>query len=312
MGSLDLARRLRYLLKRHPFFYRFRYALITELDGVDFEAAPPDGRESQTNVPREFSDAVSRMDLAGDDGFDDAKQIAFDLSRGHRRGPGLGARSVKTLQQIYAGAVGGVCSDYTQVFLGLCRAAGVAAREWGLCAAFESHVLGHAFAEVYSRRHGKWIFLDPFYSVYAVRRDGSSPLAVTEIVDLVSAGAAGEVAIEIIDDEGKPGVKRDNYLQRYFNPGHAFFLLTHNDVFRQDPFLRWTGIVPLPILHMVMLLSGNYQRFHVYTNGRNRDAMKGRIGELKSWLVRCVILPATILALFAIAAIVLLLMNGTQ
>lgn len=307
MGSLDLARRLRYLLKRHPFFYRFRYALITELGGVDFEAGPQDGRESQANVPREFSDAVSRMNLAGNDGFDDAKKIAFDLSHGHHRGPGLGGRSVKTLRHIYESRVGGVCSDYTQVFLGLCQAAGVAAREWGLCASFESHVLGHAFAEIYSERYAKWVFLDPFFSVYAVRRQDSCPLAVTEVIDLVAAGDSDGIVMEIIDAQGRPGKKRDAYLERYFNPDHAFFLLTNNDIFRQDFHLRWAVVVPLPVLHMVMLLSGDYQRFHVFTDTRNKDDMARRVNDLRSWKLRTVVVMLAILALLILASLVLLL-----
>lgn len=303
MAGLELARRLGYLLKRHPFWYRFRYALITELAGVEF-GAPPIGDVAKDRVPGELTAIVSRLDLSGDE-FDDARRIAFDLSHGHHRGPGLGTSTVKTLTHIYGGKRGGVCSDYTQVFLGLCRAAGIAAREWGLCARFESHVLGHALAEIFSGRHGKWVFIDPLFSVWASRRGASAPLAVTEMVDLVSAGRPADIVIELIDAEGKPGEKRNTYVERYFNPDHAFFLLTNNDVFKQDTYLRWAKLVPLPIVHAVMLLSGDYQRFHVYVNAHNKDAMARRIEELNSWL-RSVSVALAALALVILAAAVAL------
>ena len=285
MGAI--IERLRFLVRRHPLLYRFRYALITRLgDGFDDE---PPASDQAAGAPPAYADVVERLDLEGANRFDDAKRIAFDVSRGHLRGSGLGLTSVATLERIYGGQRVGVCSDYTQVFLGLCQTAGIAAREWGLCSSFEHSALGHVVAEVYCDRADKWIFLDPLYSLYAMRAGEDVPLSVTEIVDLVCAGRAGEIATRLIDPDGKPGAKRDSYVDRYFQPHHAFFLLINNDVFGQDRFLRWVGVLPPAAVHMAMIVAGSYQQYRVYTNATNREEMAARVGRLKGWLRRVTI-----------------------
>ena len=291
--------KLRFLLRRHPLLYRFRYALITRLGDRCFDAVPP-AAGTITRPPDEYHAAVRRLDLTGDDGFDDARKIAFDLSRGHRRGPGLGLTSTEALEHIYSGRRGGVCSDYTQVFLGLCLAGGVRAREWGLCASFERSTLGHTLAEVYCHRHEKWAFLDPLYSIYATRPGDDVPLSVTEMVDLVCAGRADDVAIHLIDPDGKPGAKRDHYVDRYFQPDHAFFLLVENDVFGQDAFLKWVGVLPPSIVHLAMIVAGRYQKYRVYANATNRTDMSARIDRLRAWRRRLTL--STLGALAAAAA----------
>jgi len=302
MNRFDLARGIRYLVTRQPFLYRLRYALITELGGVDFSGSPEPAGDAASGIPREYLATVARLELAGDGDFDDARTIAFDLSRGHRRGPGIGRASVEALERIYSGRAHGVCSDYTQVFLGLCRAAGVAAREWGLCSRFDQHGIGHAVAEIYSPSRGRWIFLDPLFSIYAVGTD-DVPLAVVDMIDLATAGRAERIAIRLIDPEGKPGAKRDAYVARYFDPGHAFFLLSRNEVFAQDPFLAWVRAVPPPVVHLAMILAGRYQRFQVYTNAHNQGAMAERMAALRAWFRRILILLAIFFILGTIVGV---------
>ena len=298
MSGEGVIGKVSFWIRRHPSSYRIRYALITRLGGDEFSAPPAtsSGGSSTADIPPAFQEAVSRLDLDADPDFADARKLAFDLSRGHRRGPGLGTTSTSALRKIYSGARAGVCSDYTQVFLGLCRAAGVAVREWGMCASFSRSILGHSFAEVYSRKHAKWIFLDPMFSIYAVDA-ARGPLSVAEIVDLIGAGSRDSIETRVIDADGYPGERRRTYFDRYFNSDHAFFLLSNNDVFRQDRFLRWIHVVPLPLLHFLMILAGSYQRFHVYTNPQNVRLMTRRVEELRRWFRRSVIMPLVALAL---------------
>lgn len=301
----SLAQRLRYFAKRLPVFYRVRYALITELGGCDF-ARPPASRMGSLrgHVPRDFMKKVSELKLAGDGRLDDVKKIAFDLSRGHLRGPGLGYHSVETLKRIYSEKAG-VCSDYSQVFLGLCEAAGIKAREWGVCAGFEGRGVGHTFNEVYSEQFSKWVFLDPLFSIYAIRRSDGVPLAATELIDLATGGQVESFELKIIEPDWPNRAKREAYAERYLQPGHIFFLLGNNEVFKQDKFLRWSRVVPPPILHMIMILTASYQRYHVYANRQNGKLMAQRMDELRRWRTRCVMIPLRVAAVLLASATLL-------
>jgi hypothetical protein len=202
--------------------------------------------------------------------FASACRIAFDLSRGHRRGRGLSCDSVRALEEIYGGR-GGTCSDYSQVYLGLCAAAGLRVREWGLCDDFRRPTFGHAFNEVYCAKLRQWAFVDPMDSVYAINRRTHLPLSVTELVDLTTARRTDEIEFCRIDDawDGRGGRSPRAV---YLNPGHLFFLMVNNRVFAQDAILRWAGICPLPLLHGTLLALGRYQRFRLYVNRENREA----------------------------------------
>jgi hypothetical protein len=249
----------RYLLKRHPVLYQVRYALILRLGGRGFDREP--GAVRRRGVPEVFTARVSG--ITREDGtWDAARRISYALSRGHPRGPGMGVDSVRALAGIEAGGAG-VCSDYSQVFLGLCRAAGVPAREWGLCEGFDGEGVGHTMAEVWANELGRWVFLDPFYSLYVVAEDGEC-LSMTELVDRTAAGNVEGLRLRDIDPDGAAGERRQRYLERYFQGGRHFFLLTGNDVFRQDPFLRHAGWLPTPALHLLMICCGAYPRFQLY------------------------------------------------
>ncbi len=302
-ASSWLARKSKQLTRRLPVFYRIRYALITELGGRDFERRPaPRTETTRQDVPGAFSKIVSGLELADDGSFDDIRKIAFDLSYGHRRGPGLGYESVTTLKRIYSEKAG-VCSDYSQVFLGLCQAASITAREWGVCASFEGRGVGHTFAEVYLEQYGKWVFLDPLYSIYATHRGDSIPLAVTELVDLTTGGRADGIEIKIIEPDWPNQAKRHAYVDRYLKADHIFFLLSNNEVFKQDRFLRWSRAVPPPILHPIMILTGNYQRFHVYANSQNQELMARRVAELGRWRTRSVMILLAATAMLAAVSV---------
>ena len=301
---------LRHLARRHPFLYRLRYALIVRFDGYDVRARPgSSSRALDTTAPKAFHDVVKRLGL-GDGGdhrigdargmsFDDVRRLAFDLSHGHPRGPGLGVTSTEALQAIYCSPErggAGVCSDYTQVFLGLCRAAGIPCREWGLTEAFDRRGVGHALTEVFVDVHeakdraaedlemaapGRWVLLDPYLSVYATRRGDDAPLSMAEAIDLTTAGRRDEIEVRAIDDGAASLERRTGYVARYFVPQHRFFVLSNNRVFRQDDWIGRLGFLPLPLVHGAMLVCGVYQRFHLYTNDRNRAQMAAEAARLR-------------------------------
>lgn len=268
---------LRFRLNRHPLLYQVRYALVLRLGPEEiFRRVEPIRR---SRVPRAYADRVRDFDAQAGS-FAAARRIAHALSAGHPRGPGMGVDSVRALAAILAGGRG-VCSDYTQVFLGLCTAAGVAAREWGICAGFDASGVGHTVTEVYATEHGKWVTIDPFFSLYPTRREDALPLSVVELAELAAADRTGEVRLVDIDPEGGAGERRERWIERYLRPEHHFFLLVGNDVFRQDRFLRLVGKLPIPAVHLLMLLSGNYPRFHLYLPEASRERTEKEVRRLR-------------------------------
>jgi len=215
-------KRLRYLLTRHPLFYRVRFAWRARLGSKEIfrdECSNDHCRENE--IPADFRRVVSRLRSGGGGTFEKAKKIAFDLSHGHRAGRGLSCDSVKALRVIYDGG-GGICSDYSQVYLGLCIAAGIRAREWGVCDDLRTPSLGHTCNEVYSTEHDKWVFIDTFNSIYAEDRMEHLPLSVTEVVDSITALRPRQIEFQHIDAE-RIGQAVVPLTDLYLQPSNIFF-----------------------------------------------------------------------------------------
>ncbi len=277
--------KIRYLLRRHSFFYKVRYLLIvrfTKRELLDAEYSNKYVQESQ--IPAEFLAIIARLDLSKERTFESAKSIAFDLSHGHARGAGLSCDSLTVLRSIYSGQAG-VCSDYSQVYLGLCIAAGIIVREWGVIEDYpvRPNVLGHAFNEIYSTEMNKWVFIDSFRSIIAYDNRAGLPLSVAEMIDLATSGRADQIEFHYIDLNQK-GQESCPHAALYLNPGNIFFLISNNQVFKQDKFLRLPHLLPLPVLHILMWGSGIYQNYLIYTNRHNSALMQRKYSSLMSSL----------------------------
>lgn len=268
------------LLRRHPFLYRVRFVLISNFADEEFFDNEYSDRYCQKGrIPDEFFDVISLMNVEKDGTFESAKKIAFDLSHGHRRGRGLGCDSVTALKLIYDSKAG-VCSDYSQVFLALCAAAGIRVREWGINKDFLSG-FGHAFNEIHSTEHNKWVFIDAYRSIYAVDKDSGAPLGVTEIVDLTASKVSERIEFHYIDVDLQ-NEESISHSDLYLNADNIFFSMSNNYIFEQDKFLKWINILPLLLLHVLMLVSGSYQSYDVYTNCHNRKIIRRKFNTLKN------------------------------
>ncbi len=278
-----LLKKVRRLLNRHPFLYRTRFALITDVasskESFDCPSILP--RHIASCVPSTFSKKIRSLKLDPTDSFESAKEIAFDLSNGHKRGKGLGRDSPTVLDLIYNGDAG-VCSDYSQVYLGLCTAAGIPAREWGVTEDLlpEKHTLGHAFNEIYSNRLRKWIFIDAYRSLYATDKTTGLPLSVTEIIDFTTAAVDYRIKFHYIDSSQR-GLESYPHECIYLNPRNVYFLLINNRIFEQDKFLARTSFLPLPASHILMFLAGKYQKYMIYTNHHNEKLMAHKLQALR-------------------------------
>jgi hypothetical protein len=259
---------------------RLRYALIARIGSAGIFGEWPRRRVlAPRRVPPLFRRIVRRLELAGNDTLESAKRIAMYLSHGHPRGRCLSTHSTAALKAIQQHC-GGCCSDYAQVFVGLCAAAGVAAREWGLCDGFTTMNFGHCFNEVFSREHGKWVLIDPFLSLWAA--SDNVPLGVTEVVDKVAAGRSGEIQFNLIDD-GLQTLASRCIPEYYLGTGNLFFLTGNYNVFEEDRMLRTFGWLPTSLLHSALLLLGRYHQFWLYTNAVNRHRVEQEVGTVKTF-----------------------------
>ena len=266
-------------LTRHPALLRCRQALITRVGDRGAIDRAPSAEPPDVTAPRPFREILRRVDTSGCDSLESAIAIAFELSSGHRRGPGIQSSTVDALERIYHRGEGS-CSDYSQVFVGLCKAAGVPVREWGASFdAFENHpLLGHSFCEVYSDRDRRWALLDPFHSFRLVEPGTGRPMGVREVL----AAPVGGCRVTPIDDDVHPLMKHDPYTitRTLEHPSTIFYVLTENDVFAQDRLRAVLPPMPLPLLHAALLGLGRYPRFRVYCRPDEETAVEARLREL--------------------------------
>ena len=176
-------------LRSHAALHQIRYALRARIGApaAFLSDRPP---TVQSKVPASFMEKIREFGLEGaPHRFETALDLAQQLSRRTQHGRHLGTTSVEALRQVFSGP-SGVCSDYAQVYLGLCTAAGIACREWGVSETLTGSGMGHTMSEIYCEHRGKWILIDAYRSTYVTNGDGT-PLSVTEIVDRVGKRRRG-------------------------------------------------------------------------------------------------------------------------
>lgn len=258
---------------------RLRYALIAHVGSSrTFSEWPRRNVFRPQRVPDLYRRALDRLDIAGTDALETAKRIARYLSFGHPRGRCLSTHLTAALRAIRRHC-GGCCSDYAQVYGGLCAAIGLPSREWGLCDSFTTMRVGHCFNEVFSVEHRKWVLIDPFLALYATAR--GTPLGVTEIVDTVAAGRADDLEFHLLDD-AQQATAASLVPYYYLSGQNLFFLTGQYNVFDEDRVLRAFSWLPTPLLHSAMLLLGRYHQFWLYTNAANRFRVEREVGTVKT------------------------------
>lgn len=142
------------------------------------------------------------------------------------------------------------CSDYTEAFLGLCAAAGIPAREWGITADRLRGPRGHSLVEIYARKTGKWQILDPFVGGWPSRanrlRRGIG------ILDYVRGSKADILWNPIVEQAMNQKPVRSVYDANRI----SLFLIDGQRIF--DPVRK---SLPVAIRQLVKILAGSSFRF---------------------------------------------------
>lgn len=232
---------LAYLI-RSPFeITRLRNSLIADTGEMsDFRwqpgSAPEDYAVETLAAPQAFSAVVSenQFDDASVPAFTRALTIARHLTGGDKtNGDPIQSGTLDAYQSI-VNDNRGFCSDYTQAFNALAHAASIPVREWGMSFdGFSGN--GHAFSEVFDRSLNKWVFIDTFYSLYAVNPATREPLSVMELREQVNRPEHQRTVEIVAVDQNAFAFKSSQQALSYYTDGKdQYYLWFGSNVFTYD------------------------------------------------------------------------------
>ncbi len=164
----------------------------------------------------------------------------------------------------------GYCADFTQVYLGLARAAGLFAREWGFSLdGFGGY--GHAFVEVFDRQRDRWVWIDVYNNVHAVDRTTRDPLSAAEFRSY-ARGERGNVDV-VRNGPGRLGYVHTEKLVDYYRRGSsAWYLWAGNAVFRYERSLsvRMGGKLGRGMEQLAAIAQGVHPKIYVVPDQGNQ------------------------------------------
>jgi hypothetical protein len=233
--------------------------------------------------------ALPGSPAAAEDEFDSAVGIARFLGDNPRRGGAIRGSTVEALRRMKEGGEG-YCADYTQLVLALAHARGLSAREWGF--GTDGFGAAHAFNEIYSRRLGKWVFLDAFNAFYTVDAASGVPMSVKEFQSALLRGDSRErVRIVRISETGF-GFRSDADALEYFRAGaEHFYMFWGNNVFSYDanPVVGALSRVARPVEVLAAAAIGVQPRIVPVATEGNASAIR-RLGAIRAALLAALLL----------------------
>ncbi len=260
------------------------------------DTMPVDFRREERPASADFVAVVAALDLNGLGDWDKALSLAGHLAeRAGDKGP-----IQDNLAATYIGIRGGYghCADFVKVFLALAHAAGLDARQWAFSFdGFGGH--GHTFVEVFDRRRGKWLFLDPHNNFHALDAVSGEPLSALEFRDsLLGRGAAARLRP---NGPGRAGFVEEEKALDYFRRGASEWYLWWGNApftYYAHPVVRAAGRISRALAHLAGNLVGVQPRIRIYPVEEGREAAR-RMFKLRRRL------QASMLAALALSLLLL-------
>jgi hypothetical protein len=236
---------------------------------------------SKKDIPEIYLEENRKIQerLMGDT-FEKVMQLADYLKANYTGGRGLGLSSEDTLK-IMKECKGGVCSDYSQVFINFCILNDIKVREWGTHDTVYENKMGHVFNEVYIPELSKWVCVDVSKCIYFTDIETGEYLSVKQIVDLNASGLHGKIKINFFLF-GKTLIESKlSWVESvYLSPSNLFFLVTRYKIKKIDRMMKLNRILPIPALHFLMILKNDYYRYMLYINEKNQSIINEKIKPL--------------------------------
>ena len=160
-----------------------------------------------------------------------------------KTGPEIKLNRIRTGKSAY-------CSDYMRAFVGLCAAAGIPAREWGITADDLKGSNGHSLVEIWNRQAGQWQIVDPFVGGWPSKAD--RPGKGIGIVEYVNESKTN---IRWHPISGVP--LKDELIGTVYNAGAlAIFIIDEQRIFqpvKED--------MPVAVRQLIQIMTGKSFRF---------------------------------------------------
>lgn len=163
----------------------------------------------------------------------------------------------------------GVCSDYTEAYMGLCLAAGVPVREWGITPNELKRHGGHSTIEVFDNKKRVWGVIDPFLSAWpALKDDPSQPIGLFEYLSMPPKSIVWHPIIH--------EYYRSDLIKRFYEKKSlSVFIISGHDIFAPV-----SVTIPVPICQFFDIIRGKSFEFLIPKIDNNKDFVSGL------WLLR--------------------------
>jgi len=212
--------------------------------------------------------------------FERVMLLADYLRANYTGGRGLGLSSDETLK-IMKECKGGVCSDYSQVFINFCILNDIKVREWGTHDTVYENKMGHVFNEVYIPELSKWVCVDVSKCIYFTDIKTGELLSAQQLIDMNVAGMYELININFFLAGKALQVSKLNLVKSiYLNPGNLFFLVTRYKIKKMDRMMKLNRLLPVPVLHFLMILKNDYYKYMLYINDKNHSVINEKIKPL--------------------------------
>ena len=250
---LKLKKKVVWLIKRHPLLYTVRFKLLSR-NSADIDQEYYQVNNTVNDIPEKFKVTNAQIFESGipNSDLERCKYIAIWVCQHLMKGPGLSESSDDALNIMLSGK-GGICSDMAQVFNNYCVLNGIKVREWGVIRIpLDDTYGGHAYNEIYSKEHDKWVLFDAFWCVYFTN-DAGAPLSVVEFYETVRAG-------DVIHRHNFYHIAYlpvGDYEKNYFHPDNTPFLVcNYSNAIYDNALKRYKSYFPIFFIHFAIFILG--------------------------------------------------------
>ena len=172
-----------------------------------------------------------------------------------KTGPEIKLNRIRTGKSAY-------CSDYMRAFVGLCAAAGIPAREWGITADDLKGSNGHSLVEIWNQQAGQWQIVDPFVGGWPSKAD--RPGTGIGIVEYVNESKTN---IRWHPISGVP--LKDELIETVYNAGAlTIFIIDEQRIFQPVK----EGM-PVAVQQLIQIMTGKSFRFSFPETEMNRPML---------------------------------------
>lgn len=229
---------------------------------------------------------IFKKDMSYSKNLIDSIKILLN-SLGKAVGEGCGSNSNDIVVNYLKVSQGqGCCSDYSQVFIALCIANNITAREVSN--------LEHTFDEVYYEKYNKWIWVDPQYKMIALNEE-LNPLNCLEILQSyknlrkINFVFIGNNKDYLFNKDVNSFIKSSNIVNWTPEAFSALMFTNGNNVFYENKYNKQYSTIPKELRQLYLLIVGIKPKYLLY-DPENKFNLKVKLPVIKKFVLYMLIL----------------------